>query len=66
MMTIQTKWCLFLLGAFMLFGPGSLAMESEAPQELKKGEPSMNLGKNLPLIDVAVPSKFETASFGLG
>ena len=63
---IHIKWFLILLGFMLFLGVSSQAMESEIQNKSNTIEPSMNIEKKIPPMDTAAPSKFETASFGLG
>jgi hypothetical protein len=70
-MMIQTdrlciKRLLFLLGLIWFLSACTQAMGSETNQGSKRIEPAMEMPKKIPPIDIAAPSKFETASFGLG
>ena len=65
--------CLVLLGVMWFLLSGSLTTETQANPTQKTKEGSMSLAykietesSKIPLIDAAVPSIFETASFGLG
>jgi hypothetical protein len=63
--------CLFLLGAMAFFSGCDPTTATKANHESRTKKGSMNLAYKtespaIPPIDAAVPSKFETASFGLG
>jgi len=67
------KWCLFFTGMLSLLLACSPTMDSQAGQESKTTEATMNLALNteteslaIPPIDAVAPANFETASFGLG
>lgn len=65
---ISIGWFYLLLGSMFLLWTCSQTIEPVIGQESKTREFSMSNGieKGTPLIDTAVPSIFETASFGLG
>ncbi len=67
------KGCLLLVGILSLLLACSPTMDSQAGQDSKTTEATMNLALKtetdspaIPPIDAAAPSIFETASFGLG
>ena len=59
-------WFCILLGSMFFLWTCSQAIEPASSHESKTRESSMSIEKGLPPMDTAVPSKFETASFGLG
>jgi hypothetical protein len=65
--------CLLLFAVMSMLLSGPLMTETQAMRTQKTKEGSMSLAfkietesSKIPLIDAAVPSIFETASFGLG
>ena len=63
--------CSFLLGVIALFAGYNPTTATQANYDSRIKEGSMNLAYKtespaIPSIDAAVPSRFETASFGLG
>ena len=63
--------CLFLLGVMSFLMGGSPTTATQANNGSKAKEGSLSLAYKtespaIPPIDAAVPSNFETASFGLG
>ncbi len=61
-------WIYIFLGSIFFLWACSQTIEPAISQESKTGESSMNtdIEKKTPSIDMAAPSIFETASFGLG
>jgi hypothetical protein len=59
-------WFCMLLGSMLFLWTCSQTIEPAISQESKIKEPFMSVEMGLPAMDTAVPSKFETASFGLG
>jgi hypothetical protein len=65
---LSMGWFSILLGSMFFLWACSQTLEPAISQESKKRESSMNIDTetSVPPIDTAVPSIFETASFGLG
>ena len=63
---IGNGWFYILLGSMFFLWTCSQAIKPASSHESKTRESSMSDEKGLPSMDTAAPSKYETASFGLG
>lgn len=59
-------WFCILLASMSFLWACSQTIEPASSHESKIRESSMRIEKGLPPMDTAVPSNYETASFGLG
>jgi hypothetical protein len=63
---INIGWFYIVLGSMLFLWTCSQTIEPAISHESTRRESSMSIEKSMPPVDMAAPSIFETASFGLG